>query len=57
MSIDKQKLKIVAISFLDNLDKKNLSILMLISILDKSILDITIISTYTYYIACKLEKA
>ncbi len=57
MSIDKQKSKTIVISSFDNLDKKDLLILIFISTLDKSVINIVIIGADAYcHIAYKLKK-
>lgn len=56
-NIDKQKSKIIIISFFNDLDKENLFIIIFIPIFDKSIMKIIIISIDAYCIACKLKKA
>ena len=50
-----QKSNIVAIRSLSNLDKKDLPISTFMPIFNKSIIDITMISTNGYYMACKLK--
>lgn len=52
-----QKPKIIGISFIFNLVKKVLLILILISKLYKNIIDFTIISANIYCITNKLKKA
>lgn len=55
--MNKQKSKTIVISSFDNLDKKNLLILIFISTLDKSVINIVIIGADAYcYIAYKLKK-
>lgn len=57
-SISKQKLKIVVISSLDNLDKEDFKLIStLISIFGTNIFDIVIIDADTHYLACKLKRA
>ena len=57
MSRSNQKPEIVAISFMDNLDKKNLLISSPMLILDKGVVDVAIIDTDTYYTVCILKNA
>ena len=51
--MEKCKLKIVVISFLDNSNIENLPILIETSTSDIKEVDIVIISVNTYYLACK----
>ena len=55
--MDNQKPKTVAINFIDNLGKKDLSISTLTPTLDKSIVDIAIIGGNAYCVVCKLKEA
>ena len=57
MSRSNQKPKIVAISSIDNLGKKNLLILSSMPIFDKGVVDVVIIDTDAYYIVCILKNA
>ena len=57
LSGDNQKLKIVTISSIDNLDKKNLPISIPTPTFDKSVVDVVIIGADTYHVACKLKGA
>lgn len=57
LSIGEQKPKIVIISFLDNLNKDDLPILILISIFNKSFIDVQMIDANAYYTIYKFKKA
>lgn len=57
LNIGKQKPKTVIINSLNNLNKDDLPILILISIFHKSFIDITIINANAYYTTYKLKKA
>lgn len=56
LSNDKEKLKIVVISFLNNLSKENLSVSILPRTFDKDVVHIAIISIDAYCLLCKLKK-
>lgn len=55
MNIGKQKPKNIVISFFDNLDKKNLTILTFILTLNIDIVNIIIINANTYHLPYKLK--
>ena len=55
--MNNQKPKTIIINSIDNLGKKDLPISTLTPTLDKSIVDIAIIGTNTYCMACKLKSA
>lgn len=56
MNINKQKFKIIIIHFFDNLDKKDLIILIFIIKFSINIIDLRIIDVNTNYLAYKLKK-
>ena len=57
LSGDNQKPKIVAISSMDNLGKKDLPISIPIPVLDKSVVDVAMIGADAYCTTCKLKEA
>lgn len=57
LTIGKQKLKTIVLSSLNNLNKEDLIILTLTSIIDIDIVNVAIISANIYHLACKLKKA